>query len=111
MSAAEMARRIADECGSSTPVVLAGTQRQQEIIALVAAGLTNRQIAARLVMSVRTVEGHLSPHPSALGSALVKSWSCCWKGGPTCARSVSRHCGGPPREAGPRSGTRVPEVR
>uniref|UniRef100_UPI00397F9F15 response regulator transcription factor n=1 Tax=Nocardia abscessus TaxID=120957 RepID=UPI00397F9F15 len=35
------------------------TARQREVIALVAAGLTNRQIADRLVMSIRTVEGHL----------------------------------------------------
>ncbi len=58
---------IADECGSSTPVVLAGTQRQQEIIALAAAGLTNRQIAARLVMSVRTVEGTCLRIPARWG--------------------------------------------
>ena len=35
------------------------TERQREVIGLAASGLTNRQIAARLVMSVRTVEGHL----------------------------------------------------
>lgn len=65
MTAAAVARRLADACGSVTPAVRAAampnpfTQRQREIIALAAAGLTNRQIAARLVMSVRTVEGHL----------------------------------------------------
>ncbi|WP_232374996.1 LuxR C-terminal-related transcriptional regulator [Mycolicibacterium mengxianglii] len=47
--------------------MLAGTQRQQEIIALAAAGLTNRQIAARLVMSVRTVEGTCLRIPARWG--------------------------------------------
>jgi DNA-binding NarL/FixJ family response regulator len=65
LSAAAVARRLAERCGAHTPAVQAATmpdpltQRQREIIALAAAGLTNRQIAARLVMSVRTVEGHL----------------------------------------------------
>jgi DNA-binding CsgD family transcriptional regulator len=35
------------------------TPRQHEIVSLVAAGLSNREIAARLQMSVRSVEGHV----------------------------------------------------
>jgi DNA-binding CsgD family transcriptional regulator len=35
------------------------TAREREIVNLVAAGLSNRQIADRLVVSVRTVEGHV----------------------------------------------------
>jgi DNA-binding CsgD family transcriptional regulator len=35
------------------------TSRQREIIALVADGLSNTDIADRLTMSVRSVEGHL----------------------------------------------------
>ena len=36
------------------------TVREREVAALVAAGLTNRQIAARLVISDRTVQGHIA---------------------------------------------------
>jgi DNA-binding CsgD family transcriptional regulator len=42
---------------SGLPLPLSG--REREIATLVANGLTNRQIAEHLVVSVRTVEGHL----------------------------------------------------
>ena len=59
------AYRLASQCGLHTPAVEAAAHplpisgREREIAMLVAAGLSNRQIADRLVVSVRTAEGHL----------------------------------------------------
>jgi DNA-binding CsgD family transcriptional regulator len=64
--AASVSAQLAAECGglctpatrspaSPTPL----TPRQREVAELVAAGLSNKEIADRLYMSVRTVEGHL----------------------------------------------------
>jgi len=56
---------LASQCGLRTPAVesaarpLSFSGREREIAMLVAAGLSNRQIADRLVVSVRTVAGHL----------------------------------------------------
>ncbi|GAA3047838.1 ATP-binding protein [Streptomyces glomeratus] len=52
--------------------------REREVIALVAAGLTNRQIAARLYLSVRTVETHVRNIRNTLGlrsRTHVAAWS------------------------------------
>lgn len=43
------------------------TPRQLEVAALAAAGLTNREIAARLFLGVRTVEGYVADAVRALG--------------------------------------------
>jgi DNA-binding NarL/FixJ family response regulator len=66
VEAAAAATRLAAECGGiRTPALelaahpLPLTVREREIANLVAAGLSNRDIADRLVVSVRTVEGHL----------------------------------------------------
>ncbi|GLP77743.1 transcriptional regulator [Mycobacterium antarcticum] len=63
---AARALRLAALCGGVlTPAVrraaapLPVTSREREIAAMVAAGLTNREIADSLVVSVRTVEGHI----------------------------------------------------
>lgn len=59
------AHGLARQGGIRTPAVNAAalplpiTAREREIANLVAAGLSNRQIADRLVVSVRTVEGHV----------------------------------------------------
>jgi DNA-binding CsgD family transcriptional regulator/pimeloyl-ACP methyl ester carboxylesterase len=43
------------------------TEREREVLRLLAAGLTSRQMAERLVLSVRTVERHISSVYSKLG--------------------------------------------
>src|SRR5580700_7283099 len=43
------------------------TRRQREVAALLAEGLTNREIAGRLVLSERTVEGHVEQIRLKLG--------------------------------------------
>ncbi len=63
--AAALAKELADECGGlrtpamRTPTGLKLSGRQRDVVELVATGLSNRQIADKLVMSVRTVEGHV----------------------------------------------------
>ena len=51
----------------ATPLPL--TDREREIVTLAASGLSNRQIAQRLVVSVRTVEGHLYHATTKLGAS------------------------------------------
>jgi DNA-binding CsgD family transcriptional regulator len=63
--AAAIAQELATECGGvctpalRSPLGVPLTGRQRDVIELVVAGLSNREIADRLVMSVRTVEGHV----------------------------------------------------
>ncbi|SDL11133.1 helix-turn-helix transcriptional regulator [Streptomyces indicus] len=75
-SEAAAADRVAASCqGLRTPALLAWarplplTRREREIAFLAAAGLSNQQIADRLTLSVRTVEGHLYRLTAKLGAA------------------------------------------
>ncbi|MBP2322982.1 DNA-binding NarL/FixJ family response regulator [Kibdelosporangium banguiense] len=46
---------------------MAATETETKIAELVATGLTNREVAAQLFASVRTVEGHLAAVYRKLG--------------------------------------------
>lgn len=59
------AAALAEQCGASTPALrqasepLPLTDREEEIVMLIGAGLSNRAVAERLTLSVRTVESHI----------------------------------------------------
>jgi DNA-binding NarL/FixJ family response regulator len=64
--AAARALQLAARCGGvTTPAIRSAARplpissREREIAALIAEGLSNREIAERLTVSVRTVEGHV----------------------------------------------------
>jgi DNA-binding CsgD family transcriptional regulator len=66
MNAAARAHRLAADCGGATsPAIQAAsfaapfTNREREIAVLVAQGLSNREIADAVSLSVRTVESHI----------------------------------------------------
>jgi DNA-binding NarL/FixJ family response regulator len=75
-AAATRAHQLAEACEGARTPALAGltappslTVREREIVTLAAAGLSNRHIAERLVVSVRTVEGHLYRACAKLGTS------------------------------------------
>jgi DNA-binding CsgD family transcriptional regulator len=70
------AHHLLKRCGGArTPVILAAgqavglTRREREVATLAAGGLSNKEIAARLVVSVRTVENQLHSVYGKLGIA------------------------------------------
>ncbi|MFJ5797880.1 LuxR C-terminal-related transcriptional regulator [Streptomyces decoyicus] len=74
-AAAVLARRLLDRCGAdrvTAPRVRVAevrplTGREQHVARLAADGLTSQEIAARLVLSVRTVDNHLQRAYAKLG--------------------------------------------
>jgi DNA-binding CsgD family transcriptional regulator len=73
---AARANRLLAECEQARPPTLPGdpiarelTPREREIALLAAAGLSSREIAERLVVSVRTVDNHLQRAYGKLGIA------------------------------------------
>ena len=74
-AASARAQRLTEECeGAVTPALVAVarplplTAREREIVSLAAQNLSNREIAVRLYVSVRTVEGHLYNASVKLGT-------------------------------------------
>jgi DNA-binding NarL/FixJ family response regulator len=74
-TAAARAHHLAQACeGARTPALAALTaplpltDREREIVTLAASGISNREIAQRLVVSVRTVENHLYRASTKLGT-------------------------------------------
>ncbi|MDT5185436.1 MAG: hypothetical protein QOI29_3594, partial [Mycobacterium sp.] len=70
------AEQLAEECGEAdTPMLrqarepLPLTAREREIAMLIGQGLTNRDVAERLTLSVRTVENHVSRAMQKTGTA------------------------------------------
>lgn len=73
-ASAARARALAERCeGARTPALaeidgsLPLTRREREVATLAAGGLSNREIAERLVVSVRTVDNHLHSAYTKLG--------------------------------------------
>ena len=66
------AHAVAEATAGASPATnpLDLTGRERDVVALVAAGLTNRQIAERLVVGNRTVESHVR---SAMGKVGFRS--------------------------------------
>ncbi len=69
------AEALAQRCGARTPALaqasepLPLTDREREIVSLIGAGLSNREVAARLTISVRTVETHIYNAMAKTGTA------------------------------------------
>jgi DNA-binding CsgD family transcriptional regulator len=66
---------LAEHCGASTPALRQATEslpltdREREIAMLIGEGLSNREIAARLTISPRTVENHIFKAMAKTGTA------------------------------------------
>jgi DNA-binding CsgD family transcriptional regulator len=98
---AELVRRLGGgpRPGARREAVL--TDREEEVFELLAAGLTNRQIAERLFLSVKTVEHHVSRVLGKLGlktraeaAAARVRWKGARPGAATSSRPESHTVGG-----------------
>jgi DNA-binding CsgD family transcriptional regulator len=76
LSSATRAEVLGAQCGGAeTPALrqarepLPLTDREREIVMLLGEGLSNRDVAARLSLSVRTVEGHIYKAMNKTGTA------------------------------------------
>ena len=75
LASSARARRLLESCEGARTPALSGlapdplTPREREVAMLAVAGLTSPDIAERLVLSVRTVEGHLQQAYTKLGIA------------------------------------------
>ncbi|OBH51841.1 LuxR family transcriptional regulator [Mycobacterium mantenii] len=91
--AAALARELADECGGlhtpalHTPTGLKLSGRQRDVVELVVAGLSNREIAEKLVMSVRTVEGHVYRACQRVGAQSREELASIIRSGPCAPRT------------------------
>ena len=69
------AEALAERCGADTPVLrqarepLPLTDREREIVLLLGRGLSTRDVAERLTLSTRTVEGHIYRAMTKTGTA------------------------------------------
>ena len=91
--AAALAQELAEECGGLSTPALRGpvapsplTGRQREVAELVAAGLSNKEIADQLVTSVRTVEGHLYRACQRVGAKSRSDLAAIMRAGPAGVR-------------------------
>lgn len=94
--AAAVAKELSDACGGlCTPALRAPagqplTGRQREVVELVVAGLSNREIAERLVMSVRSVEGHVYRACQRVGVSTREELAAIARKGPSAGLESAR---------------------
>ncbi|HEV3169886.1 MAG TPA: helix-turn-helix transcriptional regulator [Actinocrinis sp.] len=77
------------------------SEREREIVALAAHGLTNDEIAAELVLSPATVRTHVSGPWSSCVPATARNWSCSPTSPGWYVRRRSRKCRSASDEASP----------